>query len=69
MYMCGKLVGFYGWNLFLGLEKWLFINFWFCVLEIGLERLLKVDKIFFEIEGYRSLDFGCRKRKKFNINY
>lgn len=53
--MCGKLVGFYGWNLFLGLEKWLFINFWFCVLEIGLERLLKVDKIFFEKEGYKSL--------------
>lgn len=68
-YMRGKSVGFHGWNSSPGPEKWSPTNFRPCAAEIGLERLLKADKTSSEIEGHRSLDFGCRKRKNFNINH
>lgn len=67
--MRGKSVGFHGWNSSPGPEKWSSTNFRPCASEIGLERLLKADKTSSEIEGHRSLDFGCRKRKNININH
>lgn len=60
-YMRGKSVGFHGWNSSPGPEKWSPTNFRPCASEIGLERLLKADKTSSEIEGHKSLYFGCWK--------